>query len=177
MVWTERGQASDCYFYAINNTDINQKNRRNIQYSDLPSIHRPAAYCEEIPVPAFIMLLGSDDEATSKNEGVYIEEEYKPKDGPQPFLQRKLNDLVRDLSLPKTFSEPFVFRLKKEKICLVRTCVSFCFVEDLRTTWDTSARRKTSRTTEMSSVLLIKSVLVNTIQEIGNSSLTATSAL
>lgn len=117
MVWREpRDHASDCYFCAINTTGINRKNRHSLQYPDLPSARRPVAHCEEIPVPAFTELPDSDDEATSADEGGYAEEEYKEQDGPQPFSQCELNDLVRDLSLSKTSSELLASRLKEKNL-------------------------------------------------------------
>uniref|UniRef100_A0AAV2L360 Uncharacterized protein n=1 Tax=Knipowitschia caucasica TaxID=637954 RepID=A0AAV2L360_KNICA len=165
MVWREpRDHASDCYFCAINTTGINRKTRHSLQYPDLPS------------VPAFTELPDSDGVATSADEGGYAEEEYKEQDGPQPFSQCELNDLVRDLScqrLPPSCWPPD----SKRKIYLARTRVSLSFVEGMRTTWATSARRKTSCTAEMSPVFLVNSALLNTIREIGDSSLTATSAL
>ncbi|KAG0717247.1 hypothetical protein GWK47_054841 [Chionoecetes opilio] len=62
----------------------------------------------------------------------------------------------------------------KRKIYLDTTCNT---TEGMRPTWATSARRKTSCTAEMSPVFLLNSALLNTIREIGDSSLTAVSAL
>ena len=134
------------------------------------------AHCEEIPVPAFRELPDSDDEATTADEGGDTEEEYEAQDGPQPFSQCELNDLVRDLSLSTTSSELLT---SKRKIYLARTRKSLALVEGMRNTWATSARRKTSCTAEMSPVFLLNSALLNTIQvrEVGDSSLTAGSAL
>lgn len=118
MVWREPSDhASDCYFCAINTTGINRKNRHSLQYPDLPSARRPVAHCEEIPVPSFTELPHSDDEATttSTDEGGYAEE-YEARDGPQPFSQCELNDLVRDLSLSKTSSELLASRLKEKNL-------------------------------------------------------------
>ena len=173
MVWREPfDHASDCYFCAINTTGINRKNRHSLQYPDLPSARRPVAHCEEIPVPAFRELPDCDDEATTTDEGGDTEEEY----GPQPFSQGELNDLVRDLNLSRF--PPSCWPLdSKRKIYLARTRVSLSFVEGMRTTWATSARRKTSCTAEMSPGFLLNSALLNTIREIGDSSLTAASAL
>lgn len=117
MVWREPSDhESDCYFCAINTTGINRKNRSNLQYPDLPSARRPVAHCEELPVPACRELSDSDDEATTAYEGGDTEEEYDTQDGPQPFSQCELNDLVRDLSLSKTSAELLASRLKEKKL-------------------------------------------------------------
>src|ERR1044072_4348498 len=58
----------------------------------------------------------------------------------------------------------------KRKIYSVTTRVSRSFVEGIRTTLATSARRKTSCTAEMSPVFLLNSALLNMIREIGDSS-------
>ena len=117
MVWREPfDHASDCYFCAINTTGINRKNRHSLQYPDLPSARRPVPHCEEIPVPAFTELPDSDDESTTADEEGNAEEEYEAQDGPQPFSQSELNDLVRDLSLSKTSSELLASRLKEKNL-------------------------------------------------------------
>lgn len=117
MVWREPSDhESDCYFCAINTTGINRKNRSSLQYPDLPSARRPVAHCEELPVPACRELPDSDDEASTAYEGGDTEEEYEIQDGPQPFLQCELNDLVRDLSLSKTSAELLASRLKEKNL-------------------------------------------------------------
>ncbi len=129
MVWREPSDhISDCYFCAINTTGMNRKNRNSLQYPDLPSARRPVAHCEEIPVPACRELPDSDDEATTADEadeGGNTEEEYEAQDGPQPFSQCELNDLVRDLGLSKTSSELLASRLKEKNLLGEDTRITF----------------------------------------------------
>ncbi|KAG0715800.1 hypothetical protein GWK47_011114 [Chionoecetes opilio] len=180
MVWREPfDHASDCYFCAINTNGIKtRKNRHSLQYpalSHLPAVHWLTA--KEIPVPAFTELPDSDDEATSTDERGYTEKEYEAQDSPQPFSQCELNDRVSGSQLVEDFLRAVGLQTQREKYYLARTRVSLSFVEGMRPTWATSARRKTSCTAEMSPVFLLNSALLNTIREIGDSSLTAVSAL
>lgn len=161
---------SDCYFCAMNTTGINRKNRHSLQYPNLPSARRTVAHCEEIPVSALTQLphIDDDDEATTSDNVGDTDQEYKTQDGPQPFSQCELNDLVRDLSLSKTSCELLASRFKEKNL----------LSEDARITFfRTSARRKTSCTAKMSPVFFINSALLHTIRQMGDSSLTAASAL
>ena len=54
IVWREpKDHVSDCYFCAINLTEINRKNQSSLKYPDLESAHCPRPLCDDIPVPVF----------------------------------------------------------------------------------------------------------------------------
>ena len=48
-----KNHTDDCYFCAINLTGINNKKRKSLIYSNLPSALQPVADCDEIPIPVF----------------------------------------------------------------------------------------------------------------------------
>ena len=117
MVWREpTNHVTDCYFCAIDVTGINRKNRSSLKYPDLESARRPVAHCDEIPVPVPGELTDISEEDFSSVEE-YEEEELVVLDDdvPNPFLQKELNDLVRDLSLSKSSAELLASRLRGKK--------------------------------------------------------------
>ena len=89
------------------------------------SIHRkkhPVPHSEEIPVPIFTSLSESSEEEDDSAES-YAEQNDSDFAGPSSvatgFNQAELNDLIRDLSLPKKSSELLASRVA-EKYCLLR---------------------------------------------------------
>ena len=54
MIWREpKNYTDDCFFCAINLTGIKKKKRKSLIYANLPSVLRPVAHCDEIPIPIF----------------------------------------------------------------------------------------------------------------------------
>ena len=107
MVWREpTNHVTDYFFCAVDVTGINKKNRGSLKYPDLQSACRPVAHWDEIPVPIFGELPDISNEDTSNVEGHEDEEEVVlENDVPHPFSQKRLNDLVRDLSLSTDSAE------------------------------------------------------------------------
>ena len=120
MVWREpTNHGTDCYFCVGDVTGINRKNRDSLKYPDLQSTRRPAAHCDEIPVPIFGELPDISDEDASSVEGHEGEKEVVLEDdAPHPFSQKELNDIVRDLSLSTDSAELLASRLKEKKSSL-----------------------------------------------------------
>jgi len=127
MVWRQpTNHDSDCYFCAIDVTGINKKNRSSLTYPDLQSARRPVAQCDKIPVPLFQELPESSDEDSSSAPEDNVEEEVVyGDDAPHPFSQEELNDLVRDLSLPKSSAELLASRLKEKNLLTDSTRITF----------------------------------------------------
>jgi hypothetical protein len=98
---------------------FNTKNKKEITYPNLPSAIRPVPHGPDIPVPnppKQLHTLQAELSATP-NESSEDSEYGTDKHGtPEPFTQTKLNDLVRDLNLPKDAAELLGSRLKE------RTC-------------------------------------------------------
>ena len=89
---------------------LTEKNRSSLKYPDLESV----AHCNEIPVPVPGELTDISEEDFSSVEEYEEEEELVVlgDDAPNPFSQKELNDLVRDLSLSKSSAELLTSRLR-----------------------------------------------------------------
>jgi len=117
MVWREpTNHVTDCYFCAIDVTGINRKNRSSLKYPDLESARHPVAHCDDIPVPVFGELPDISDEdsfsvSEDEEQDVVLDD-----DAPHHFSQKELNDLVRGLSLSKSFVELLASRLKEKNL-------------------------------------------------------------
>lgn len=127
MMWREqRDHSSDCYFCSCNVKGYNLKNKKVISYPNLPSAIRPMPHSNEVPVPEppksldHISVDGSDhDEAhqmAAPDESSTSEFEPEPDPKPELFSQAELNDLVRDLGLPKDAAQLLGSRLKQKNL-------------------------------------------------------------
>ena len=127
MVWREpKDHVSDCYFCAINLNGINRKNQSSLKYPDLESARRPVPHCDEIPVPVFAELPElSDEEFSSVEDNEEVVPSDDADDAPHPFSQKELNDLVRDLNLPKSSAELLASRLKEKNLLSDSTRITF----------------------------------------------------
>ncbi|KAI6651156.1 hypothetical protein LOD99_5507 [Oopsacas minuta] len=96
---------------------ITKKNKSSIAYPDVPSAIRPVPHSEDLPVPVPLEILDiSSDNDSSRDSDEYI----LPSDdnSPQLFDQDDLDDLIRDLNLPKSSSEILASRLKEKNLLL-----------------------------------------------------------
>ena len=127
MIWREpTNHVTDCYFCAIDLTGINRKNRSSLAYPDLDSARRPVVHCEEIPIPVFKEFPETSDDASSSfSEDNYDEETPLNDRAPQPLSQNELNDLARDLNLPKCSDELLASRLKEKNLLEDSVRISF----------------------------------------------------
>ena len=106
MVWREpTNQVTDCYFCAVDVTEINRKNWGSLKYPDLQSARRPVAHRDEIPEHIFRELPDICDQDASSVERHEDKEVVLEDDAPHPFSQKELNDLVHDLSLSTDSAE------------------------------------------------------------------------
>ncbi|GFX11768.1 uncharacterized protein TNCV_4341131 [Trichonephila clavipes] len=107
MIWREpQNHHDDCYFYVVKINGINPGNRNNWSYPNLSSAQQPQLKSLEVqpstskssndPNPC-------DPERNTSSEN--SDSDYKFSQEPQPFNQKELSDLVRDLNLPKEASE------------------------------------------------------------------------
>ena len=123
MIWREpTGHVNDCYFCLTPSIKkgFNRKKKFVIEYPNILSAILPVPHNDELPIsePREIDLLCSDDAesseecsvsepCTSRNEKLSITTE------PHLINERELNDLVRDLDLPKVIAELLDSRLKQ----------------------------------------------------------------
>lgn len=134
MIWREpSNHATDCYFCAINVMGINRKNRTTLEYPNLPSAMRPTPHSEEIPVPIFEdTSIEESSSSQDETQSITTTDDHHdasfPDDNdeqPKLFSQNELNDLVRDLNLPKDSAELLASRLKDKNMLNGKVKVSF----------------------------------------------------
>ena len=117
MVWREpTNHGDDCYFCMTNMRGFSKKNKHKIVYPQCRSAILPAPHSEKIPVPippASLDELESSSESAKSpsehDEDYTIEHDISPK----LMLQEDLDDLVRDLNLPKESAELLGSRLQE----------------------------------------------------------------
>ena len=110
MIWRKpKNHVDDCYFCAVNIGGYNSKNKKEIFYPNLPSALRPVPHDDSIPtpVPKNIADITAEIESSSESDDDTDTVRYVPdnREIAQTFSQAELNDLVRDLNLPKISAE------------------------------------------------------------------------
>lgn len=131
MIWREPTNHFDnCYFCLTNTKGFSKKNKKHVQYPNLPSALRPVPHCEEIPIPTPPETLqevdtDSDQPDYHSHEDVCDEDFTGSSDKPIPLSQTDLDDLVRDLNLSKESAELLGSRLKEKNLLAPDTTFSW----------------------------------------------------
>lgn len=132
MVWREpENDLDDCYFWFVNLKGFNKKYKQYIKYPSIPSTIWPVPHCDQIPIPIFSELAEINEEAPTSSTTLDDDgdAEYKPLDSffdqPSLYSQPELNDLIRDLNLPKQSAELLASRLQEKNLLKPDTSVSF----------------------------------------------------
>jgi len=123
MVWREpSNQSSDCYFYLtpLVTSGMDRKKQR-IDYLNITSAIRPVPHEKDQPEsePPKEYNLNSKMEQEHTEKTGLREEPTDPdfqgpaSESPHKLTQNKLNDLVRDLKLPKVKTELLASRMKQ----------------------------------------------------------------
>jgi hypothetical protein len=120
MIWREqKDHSSDCYFCMTNVAGFSKKNKSKIIYPDCESALKPVPHDAEntVPVPPAYCASESDSSSDVGDEDdVAADACYEPESEqgkPHLLSQSDLDDLVRDLSLPKEKSELLASRLQE----------------------------------------------------------------
>jgi hypothetical protein len=103
VIWRDPKNHGDyCYFCCCYVKGNNSKNKKVILYPNFPSALRPVVHGPEVPVPQPTEIL-EDASTNSSDSGGDIEEFqcHTESQNPQLFTQSELNDVIRDLGLPK----------------------------------------------------------------------------
>jgi len=104
---------------------MNKKNKNKIKYPDIPSAIRPVPHSDDLPIPIPPLQLAelSESESDDDSDSGDI---YKPAEDEKLklFAQDDLDDLVRDLDLPKASAELLASRLQERKLLLPGTIIS-----------------------------------------------------
>ena len=132
MIWREqKDHVTDCYFCLTNVSGFSAKNKKSIEYPNLPSAMRPVPHDESLPFPKppdEWTLDEPDEETEIHGTGSDIDPDYEPcsLDDPHLITQSELNDLVRDLGLSKAKAELLGSRLQEWCLLSPGTNIS-CF--------------------------------------------------
>ena len=125
MIWREpTDHINDCYFCLTPSMKkgFNRKKTSLIKYPNIPSAIRPVPHCDELPIPEPCEEadLLSSDYAESRDESSISEpctsksvEFGNTTAEPHLISESELNDLVRDINVPKVKAELLAFRLKQ----------------------------------------------------------------
>lgn len=127
MLWTEpSNHPNGCYFCTTEILGFSKALKRKIEY---PS--SPVPRTESMPVPIPPIVDGLDEEIDSVPAESFSEiddPDFTPPSSEEPHLvsQEELNDLIRDLELPKTKAQLLASRLKQWNVLQDNVKVS-CF--------------------------------------------------
>ena len=127
MVWREQANHVDeCYFCMTDVAGFSYKSKGNIKYPNLPSAIRPITHSADLPPPLFTFLpeLFNEPLSNTLEESSLKDDCYEPlADNKSPILIIKafLNDLVRDLNLPKESAEILGSRLEHNNLLALNT--------------------------------------------------------
>lgn len=123
MIWREpTDHSSNCYFCMMPpvGKGLSRMKKQTVKYPNIPSATRPVPHGEGLPVPDAPKSLSlesdeEEDESSSPGPSMSHDPDFDPYTSSQPHLltQNDLNDLVRDLGLPKSKAELLGSRLKQ----------------------------------------------------------------
>ena len=134
MIWREqKNHVDDCYFCLVNVKGCSRKNKHLIQYPNLDSALRSIPHSDQIPLTIFTHLPQINDKYSASSSDLsqdQLEDSEFPNSGSNldrrsPFNQLQLNDLVRDLYLPKQSAELLASRLQEKNLLYADTSVTF----------------------------------------------------
>lgn len=131
MIWSSPTSLQNCYFCLTDTTGFTSNTRDKIVYANVSSAVKPQKIelvkeietVEEMDVEMDETLVEEDSE-----EEYSEDEEYLPSGKtkePETFSREELNDLVRDLALPKDGAELLASRLKEKHLLAKDVSVSF----------------------------------------------------
>ena len=125
MLWSEpANHETDCYFCVTNVRGLSNRKRDTWKYPVLASAQRPQPHSTAVPVPIW---RENDAEAgravveegpvnISGNTTSESDESFRFEQPDGKFDQKQLNDLVRDLRLPKDAPELLASRLSEKNV-------------------------------------------------------------
>ncbi|GFV22119.1 uncharacterized protein TNCV_5006021 [Trichonephila clavipes] len=114
------------YFCVVKINGINPGNRNKWSYPNLSSAQRPQLKSREVqPSTSKSSNYPNPCDPERNTSSGNCDSDYKFSQEPQPFNQKELIDLVRDLNLPKEASEILASRLKEKKLLTPETNITF----------------------------------------------------
>jgi len=126
MVWrVPSNHSTDCYFCMVPpiQNGMSVKKKSTLVFPNIPSAIRPVPHRDGLPVPEpldnFAMYSDDEDSVSSNSEeqqpSASRDANYLPSTDSfnHKIIKDKLNDLIRDLELPKNEAELLVSRLQQ----------------------------------------------------------------
>lgn len=122
MIWREpRDHTSDCYFCMVTpvGQGLTKRKKWTVEYPNIPSALRPVPHSDENPVPQPPLSFSCDSDEECPNKPLsttsadpdFLVPETSAE--PHKITQLELNDLIRDLELPKNKGELLSSRLQQ----------------------------------------------------------------
>ena len=121
------GHGKKCYFCSCVVAGINAKNNHKTRYPNLPCAVRLIVYGPGVPIPLPLRDLKTVEASVSEESlsdsrlTECSEYEYDDDQQPKPFNQAEINNLVRDLNLPKASALILDSRLKAKRMLCTNT--------------------------------------------------------
>ena len=128
VIWREAASHDECYFCSTNTFGYNDKNVYHIEYTNVGSVTKPISYSFDDRPPTLPLFKEEVEENTDVHYTEDRESEYIPSTSdslPILFVQNVLDDLVRDLGLPKDKSELLGSRLQERNLLSPGTTFSW----------------------------------------------------
>jgi len=124
MIWREASSHDDCYFCLTKTFGFNSKNAHKIKYPNVTSVTKTIPYDSHDRPPNPPLLKQNVEDNTVSDETNSNGDDFCDST-PILFNQAALNDLVRDLGLPKDKSELLGSRLKERNLLAPTTTFSW----------------------------------------------------
>ncbi|XP_029451745.1 zinc finger protein 544-like isoform X3 [Rhinatrema bivittatum] len=123
MIWREpTDHIANCYFCMVPpvGKGLSKKKKWTVQYPNIPSAKRPIPHGKGLPIPDVPELFSlasakEEDETCGPEQSMSHDPDFLPSSSSEPHLitQSELNDLVRDLELPRSKADLLGSRLQQ----------------------------------------------------------------
>lgn len=125
MIWREpKDHVSDCYFCLTDVKGFSKKSKHTVKYAEVSSVTKPIPHSEDLPVPNPPSHVESSSNTSSSDDECEDFQVASTSKAPHLISQSELDDLVRDLDLPKEKSEILGSRLKQWNLLQPEVCVT-----------------------------------------------------
>lgn len=128
MLWREpQDHAEDCYFCCCKTTGYNSKSKKDLIYPNVQSVTH-AVYREPDvapPSPPYLESMQIEDFSSDVEDVSQPDIDFETSAEPKLFSQSELNDLTRDLGLPKDAAELLGSRLSERNMLAPGTSFSW----------------------------------------------------
>ena len=124
VIWREQiDHVADLYFWMVNVKDFNKKNKQLLKYPNLNLALRPVPHVVDTPKPVFNCLPDREEDDRLKYSSTSTDDMSVDSFSKSCWLlpaslfgQSEINDLIRNLHLPKQLSELLAWRLQENHL-------------------------------------------------------------